>query len=665
VRAPRRRTIPVLVAQALVIGTLVTGPSFATVGPYSGGPTDFVETSQGQIAVSVVLPKDYDPAKTYPSILEMAGYENGSASADGRTMLGTTRDVLCAQSPDPRYCPPDPPLAEDSQALTASSHFTDDGYVVVHANLPGTGCSSGEFGLYSFQAALAGYEIIENWMPTQPWWNGEAGILGHSWSGMTGFFIAAQEGLAASEGRPHHLVAMTISGLVDDVYRGITYPGGVFNTLFPPLWYLGIRNAYSVAGGTAQGVARNADNDNGKQCAVNSATHTLSTDDDPIVQGLVSQGLDNDYWRSHSLISYADLIDVPTHITGTFNDEQTGARGFSHLWDAISVPKRLLMVNGDHDTNVKARETWADRKTWMDYWMRDIAPDSSWGWSPTQPTSVRALLELHKDDDGNLVSNGHIDSTSYPFDQTTWTDYYLCGGKALTTDRATCGVGSDTYLSGTRRQSWNYQFGYDQNPPLTTADGPDQVRLQGPVVEEGNTWAIAGPIVADLYLSASGNDTDLFVQIADEDTASKSISFLQRGWLKASHRAIDPAKSDYTSVDPARANFLYRPWRPHVDPVAIQPGVPENYFVEVWPVAHVFRPGHRLVVIVTAPPAVDSDYAFAVQTSQPVSVNTLIYNDESHPSRVTLPVVPATDVTGLGATGPGCPGYWQVRCAGE
>ena len=37
---------------------------------------------------------------------------------------------------------------------------------------------------------------------------------------------------------------MTVSGLVDDNYRGITFPGGVLNSLFPPLWYLGIRNAY-------------------------------------------------------------------------------------------------------------------------------------------------------------------------------------------------------------------------------------------------------------------------------------------------------------------------------------------------------------------------------------------------------------------------------------
>ena len=72
----------------------------------------------------------------------------------------------------------------------------------------------------------------------------------------------------------------------------------------------------------------------------------------------MAQGRDGEYWRRVSLISYIDQIDVPIHITGTFNDEQTGARGFAHLWERVrpGIPKRLLQMNGNHDTNVVARE---------------------------------------------------------------------------------------------------------------------------------------------------------------------------------------------------------------------------------------------------------------------------------------------------------------------
>lgn len=658
-RKQRQRFLQAVLAAALACSALpaVQANAQAGIGPYQGGPSDYYTTSDGdEIALSVVLPKGYEKGRRYPTILEMAGYENGSASPDGRTMIGQTKDFMCGQSPD---CPEeDPPLSDDSHGGTSAFRYDDD-YVTVHASLPGTGCSSGEFSLYNFQDAKAGAELIDDWIPKQPWSNGKVGLLGHSYSGATAVLIAAH--------RPKHLVAMTVSGLIDDNYRGITFPGGVFNTLFPPLWYLGIRNAYHIVGGSGQGIVRNIDNERGQECAANTATHTVDTENDPLLATTQSQGLDSEYWHRISMQTYIDRIKVPIHITGMFNDEQTGARGTAHLWELVhkGVPKRLLQSNGDHDTNVAAFETWADRKAWMDYWMRGITPDPSWDMTTPngdiKQASVRTLFELHPDAKGQLVSNGHYDSTTWPLDGTSWDTFYMCAGKTLTEDRSKCESGQDVYFSGSHRQSWLYQAGPELGPPFTSEDGPDQILLKGPVVE-GQSWAMAGPIIADLRLAATGNNTDLFVQVADLDTESNEIAFLTRGWLKASHREIDERRSDYTDVDPAHPNFMYRPYRPHVDPKDITPNEPVDYKIEVWPVAHVFRPGHRLVVVVTAPPAVDSNYAFAAQANQPASINTLFYNDADHPSSITLPVVPLDRIEDLGSKGPGCGDYWQVRC---
>lgn len=655
-----------VIVGVLLAGILTTN-SAAQVGPFSGGPTDYYETSDGSnIALSVVFPDNYDPSLTYPTVFEIAGYENGSASPDGRTIPGQTADELC--STDPALCGVEPPLADDSHTRTGAIRYAQDGYVVVHANLPGSGCSSGTFGLYSMEGAKAGYEVIEDWIVQQSWSNGKVGILGHSFSGITGFLVAVQAARAVEAGATRHVEAVALSGLIDDVYRGITFPGGVLNTLFPPLWYVGVRPGFELLGGVGQGVIRNAGDEDGIQCAMNQAGRGHSLQHDPIVQGVVSGGLDNAFWREHSLISYVDEIDVPVHISGTFQDQETGARGFTHLWEKVpdSVPKRLVVANGDHDTSVEADEMASDRKAWMDYWIRALAPDPSFGWSTTSgsvdPVSVRTLMELHPDASGEPVSNGHLDSASYPLEDTTWTDYYMCAGGTLTTDQSQCGAGSDTYFSGSRRQSWSYHAGHDVGGPVTTADGPDQILLRGPVAGQGEEWAMAGPIVAELYLSAFGNDTDLFVQVAAEDTTTEETFFLQRGWLKASHRAIDVTKSDQSDVDPARPGFLYRPWRPHTSPSNVSSGQRVRYLVEIWPVAHVIRPGQRLVVIISAPPAVDGAYSFAVPTSQPMSQNTLFYNDAQNPSRITLPVVPVDDITGLGATGPGCLDYWRVRC---
>lgn len=659
-----RWSLLVVLVLAVVAGVV---PLAADVGPYHGGPTHYFTASDGtRIALSVMFPHGYKAGARYPAILEIAGYENGSASPEGRTTIGQTKDALCGLDPQPDSgrCPEEePPLAEDSHGGTSAIRYRD-AYVVVHASLPGTGCSSGTWDLYSVEQAKAGAELIDNWIAKQPWSNGRVGILGHSYSGATGLLVASH--------RPRHLVAMSISGMIDDNYRGITYPGGVFNTLFPPLWHLGIRPAYDKAGGTTQGMVRNADNEQGRQCAQNLAAQRRGTDNDPLLNS-GTDGQDNDYWRRTAMIAHIGKVTVPIHIAGAWQDEQTGARGTSRLWEAVrpGVPKRLLQFNGDHGTNVQAVETWGDRKAWLDHWIRGVTPDPRWGLTAPGPdgkpavkrTSVRTLFEVHPDAKGALVSNGVHDSSGYPLDGTRFTDYYLCAGRTLTTDRAACQAGEDTYLSGSRRQSWLYQAGSQAGPPLTSEDGPDQLRLAGPVVKPGQTWAMAGPMRAHLYLSTTATDTDLFVQVADEDTATGTISFLQRGWLKASHRAIDKQRSDYTNVDPRRPGYLYRPHRPHVNPQPVEPNVPVEYLVELWPVAHVFRPGHRLVVVVTAPPAIDSNYSYLIQRTQPLAQNTVLYNDAAHPSRLSLPVLPLAAVRGLGAKGPGCGDYWQVRCA--
>ena len=85
------------------------------------------------------------------------------------------------------------------------------------------------------------------------------------------------------------------------------------------------------------------------------------------------------------------------------------------------------------------------------------------------------------------------------------------------------------------------------------------------------------------------------------------------------------------------------------------PGETNEYLVEVWPVGHVFRAGHRIVVKVHAPPFVDSYYAY-VPRSAP-GVNTVLHGAD-HPSRIMLPMVPVPSL------GPevACGAQEEVRC---
>ncbi|MEO7803711.1 MAG: CocE/NonD family hydrolase [Actinomycetota bacterium] len=618
-----------------VLGSMLAiSPAPANDFPnYHGGPTDFVTVSDGiSIALNVVPPTGgFVAGKQYPTIFEFGGYENGSSSASGRTLIGETEDYYEEYTGDQQS----PPLTGDSHGGTSAFRYDAD-YVSVHGSVRGTGCSSGEFDLFSSRSARDGYEVIENWIIKQAWSNEKVGILGHSYSGITGFGVAATQ--------PPHLTAITISGLIDDLYRGLTYPGGVSDYGFPVLWTVAIRNVYDVVGGSVQALARHQGDAIAQQCARNIATHRRTVVNDPGVQGI--NDTDNDWWRSRALTTYAPLINRPIHITGAYQDEQTGPRGPAHLWEMVSGPKRLLLTNGDHGTNVDPDEVWGDRKAWMDYWMRGL-PNATVLDPDDRPSSVRTLFEMHVTPTGS-VSNGVKDSTSFPLEDTTWTPFYLNAGGTLQTSDVGL-VGSDRYVSaGPGRQSWSYQAGPTAGKQFTTPEGPDELTFKAAPFNSNVT--VVGPMTANLFISSTAPDTELFVQVIDFNPADGSKTYLQRGLLKASHRAIDLSQSDYSG------SFMYRPYRPHTNPTDITPNQTYEYLVEVFPVGHVFRAGHQLMIKVHTPPAVDSYYIYVPRRAP--AVNTL-FHDATHKSRITLPFVPFGGLTGPALA---CGQQEAVRC---
>ncbi len=587
-RRPVRAVVLTLFLTTLFVIAPLSSESRAT-------PTHYVRMSDGvRIAVNVRMPNDYDKDKRYPAIFEMSGYDGGSA--DGR----------------------DPSGGEGSRGLTKI--FYDD-YVTVHASVRGTGCSGGEFDLFSWRSALDGRELVE-WVAHQKWSNGDVGIYGHSYGGITGFMVAAT--------RPPHLRAVSVSGLIDDLYRGIVYPGGVSNYGFPLLWTGVVRPVYDVGGGTFDGI-----DDGDPRCAQNLITRGRTILNDPFLQGL--QDTDNTWWQVRSLITYAERIDVPIHITGAYQDEQTGPRGPYHLFEAVGGPKRLLMSNGDHGTQTGPEEIWKDRRSWLDFWAR--------GAGHRYPhSSVKTLLELT--DKG---SNGRKLSRTFPLEDTRWTRFYLHDEAGLSTKRAGKDEGSDAYVSGSPRQSWSYQAGQTAGSQFTTPGGPDELEFATGKFEKAT--AIVGPSTASLYVSSTAPDTELFVQVIDE-APNGSRYYLQRGLLKASHRAVNEGLSDKT-----KSGMIYRPHRPHTNPTFIEPGRIYNYLIEVFPFGHVFRPGHRLVVKIHTPPALDSYYAYVPK--RPPGVNT-VFHDAKHPSHLTLPVVSLKGVN-LGSAPKPC-SLEEVRC---
>ena len=123
---------------------------------------------------------------------------------------------------------------------------------------------------------------------------------------------------------------------------------------------------YDVGGGTVGGLY--PVEDTSAQCAANQAERSRTLLEDPLIHGL--DDTDSDWYRSRSLVSYVDRIKVPVHITAAYQDEQTGPRGPTNVFDHLSssISKRLVLVNGEHGTQTEDH-IFKDRIAWMDYWM--------------------------------------------------------------------------------------------------------------------------------------------------------------------------------------------------------------------------------------------------------------------------------------------------------
>ena len=115
---------------------------------------------------------------------------------------------------------------------------------------------------------------------------------------------------------------------------------------------------------------------------------------------------------------------------------------------------------------------------------------------------------------------------------------------------------------------------------------------------------------------------------------------MQAGWLRASHRKLDPTQSTAT-----------RPYQTHqqADQAPLTPGTPTPMRVEIFPFGHLFRAGSRIRISIEGPKFLPELWGFA---ALPIPATNLVYHDVAHPSSLALPVLPSLDAFPPGSTVP-------------
>jgi predicted acyl esterase len=638
------RTVPAGTGYSVIDGTNVsppltvstpsgTPPQSLYTGQHLGNGFQYITTRDGtKLSAQVTLPGPAD-AGPYPTVIEYSGYD---ASHPGAPQPSTLIAQLL-------------------------------GYATVGVNIRGTGCSGGAFDFFETLEGLDGYDVVEA-VAAQPWvLGGKPGMVGISYPGIAQTFVAPT--------RPPHLAAIAALSVVADTYRSLADPGGIPNVGFPREWAQQRDDAARPYGqGWEQSVV-NAGGANGQQCAEDQLLRHQNV-------SLVGAFDTHPYREPVDLADaispalLAPLIDVPVFMGGAWQDEQTGGQS-SLIWPHLTgVPPgalKLFGTNGTHiDSLVAELDRWyeflefyvAHRVPHISPTLRALAPvvfQSATGiagvhlppdrFDNTQSYAsqlavyqaeppVRVLFENGAGDPTNLgapFGDYTISFPSWPPPDAKPTAWYFAPDQRLTATAPriadASGRASTSYVydptakpatdfSGSTSAIWAAHPNFDWRVlPLGKALAFDSSPLS-------KTTVMAGPGSVDLWLRSTATDTDVEVTLTELRPDGQEI-YVQNGWLRASHRALDPSS---TALEPV-----------HPDTSARAKALPKDQFVSarvaLFPFAHIFRAGSRLRITVEAPGGNRPFWAFGDLPANGTVVNDIAHS-VSHRSRVVLPVIP-------------------------
>jgi len=645
---------------------------------------NYVTTRDGtELAVTVRLPYGRTSLSQgpFPTFIEYSGYQT-AAPHDllSGVLTGLAGGVI----------PEDPLTPATSTAVGALIGPLLD-FATVSVQMRGSGCSGGAFDLFGWPTTYDGYDIIET-VAAQDWVEGgKVSMGGISFSGITQLFTAGT--------RPPHLSAVSPLSVTDDVYYGTGFPGGIFNDGFAYSWITERAEDAEPApeGGQpwARAMASNGDplvmnpalRESQKQHCIKNQQMRLQTRD-------YNKEIVNNPYRTPGLFekrspgAWVKNIDVPVFWVGAFQDEQTGG----HWVEAVqNLSKRnpdvwVSMQNGVHVDSLgpSTITRWAEFMNLFtgkgrvprvnplviaagpvlyqflaDAGSLPIQQSRYWLMLNTPQNVAAAKADFRKDprirvlmDNGDAVPGqpGAIGAdweTSFgdwPPANLTPVKYFLGQGGQLSRTKAAKGKTasyvsdpgarpSKTLGENAQSDSWKAQPPYNWQP---LAPGKGLGFVTPPLDQD---VFIAGPSSVDLYLKSNMKNTDIQVTLTEVRPDGKE-TYVQNGWLRASHRKLDKKAS--TPYNPVQT-WLKK------DGAPLKKRKFNYERIQIFPVAHVFRAGSRIRLNIQAPGGDRTIWNF--QTIEKGKTRNTIGLGGVIPSKLVLPVIPGQDAQGTSLPG--------------
>ena len=449
----------------------------------------------------------------------------------------------------------------------AGRFWASRGYIFVAQHVRGRDISDGtDFGDYDTDVN-DGYDAIE-WAARLPGSNGRVGLIGHSDEGRLAWYAAVSA--------PPHLAAIAPSAATGDPWRIVPYEDMVFSPINVAWACLMRSRKLESINDLDIGAAIT-------HLPLSDLPQKLGCGDVPLWDRWIAHPTLDAYWRAHAVTTNIAKVRAPVlQISGWYDD----SRGPIDYTNALNkVPGhpfiRLVMGPGAHkgidyvagDFGTQSRvETRRLQLRWFDHYLlgRDngvekekpvdifVFGDNTWRKEDAWPLARAVPTRWYLSSGGSANTSsgdGLLDTvppTGAPADTFTYDPAnptpYLIDSRELETS-----LNEDfTSLNATRRDELVYT-----SKPLTKA------------IE------VTGQMSAVLWAATDAKDTDWNVMLLDvfPDGHAERV---QDGVMRARFR------------------------RGYDKEIAVAPGAPDHYEIDLWFTSRVFGPGHRLRVSISS-----------------------------------------------------------------
>ena len=442
-------------------------------------------------------------------------------------------------------------LGNGGQEAGDTGYFVSRGYVHIIADVRGSGDSGGT---YNFQGRLEqqdGYDLIE-WIAAQPWCDGNVGMLGMS------YFAVVQNLVAAH--RPPSLKAIAPYEAYTDRYRHSVHHGGIFDEGFFHQWFehLSVRPQMPLiydylprdeVNLRREALLESAEIIDSPYLHIQLKYETKN----PLMFDFLIEPHDGPYYWERSSNTMLDRIEIPALFMARWSGWPIHLAGAFEGWAGVNGPKKLIVMETEWITG--PQRPWRDHQDiilrWYDHWLK--GNDTGMMAEPPITLLIKGRNEYRHEHE-------------WPLARTRWSRLYLAADRTLgetkPVESAAAAFHNDPHI-----------------PPNKPAQGLD---FATPVLQED--LEVTGPLALYLWATLDQSEATWIVIIRNR-APDGSQPVVTKGWLRASHRLVDPARSSAA-----------KPYHPHRESIPVPVGERQEYAIELRETSMVFKKGHQLVL---------------------------------------------------------------------